>query len=448
MAQRLVVIGGDGGGMAAATVARRRNPDLEIVALERGRWTSYSACGIPYLVAGAVGRLDDLVVRTPEQFRSLRIDARTGHEVLAVDVAGRRVEVRDVARGRTYRLAWDLLHIATGARPKRPDVPGADAPHVHGVQTLADAERILDVLEARRPKHVVIVGSGYIGLEMAEAFLERRATVTVVEAADQVMTSLDADMAALVARALRAAGVTLRTGERVVAIEAGTVHVGDTSPSELPADLVVLGTGVEADSDLAAAAGAATGVRGGIVVDRRQRTSLDGVWAAGDCCQVHHLVSGCPTYAPLGTVANKQARVAGINLAGGYATFPGVVGTAVTRICSTEVARTGLGEHEARTAGFVPIATRVDATTIAGYLPDAGAYTVKLVAESGSGRVLGGQIVGAPGSARRIDVVAAALHAGFDVEDLLNLDLGYAPPIGPLWEGVALAARRLRSELS
>ena len=444
MGDRLVVIGGDAGGMAAASVARRHQPDLEIVAIEKGRWTSYSACGIPYLVGGGIDRLEQLVSRTPDQFRAMRIDVRTDHEATAIDLEARTVEVHNRVHGRTFKLGFDLLHVATGAMPRRPDVPGIDSPHVLGVQTLGDAADLLDEATARRPAKVCVIGSGYIGLELAEAFRDRGAAVTVVEKGSEVMGTLDPDMGALVSKAMRADGITVRLDEGLVGISDGTVT---TTAGEIPADLVVLGTGVTPNTGLAAAAGLAVGASGGMVVDRRQRTSVDGVYAAGDCCETRHIVSGRFVHIPLGTHANKQGRVAGINMAGGYATFPGVAGTAVTRICSTEIGRTGLGEHEATDAGFEFVVARITSTTQAGYLPDARPVTVKLLAEVVSGRVLGAQIVGGPGSAKRIDVVATALAAGMTVEDVVHLDLGYAPPVSPVWDPVLVAARQALGQL-
>ena len=442
--ERLVVIGGDAGGMAAASQARRRQPDLEIVALEMGHWTSYSACGIPYLVGGGVDRIEDLVARTPAQFRAMRIDVRTDHEATGVDLGTRAVEVHNRAHGRTFKLGFDLLHLATGAVPRRPDVPGMDGPHVFGVQTLGDAAELLDEATARRPAHVCVVGSGYVGLELAEAFRDRGVSVTVVEQGPEVMASLDPDMGVLVRRAMRSEGIAVRVDERLEAIEEGMVI---TSGGEVLADLVVLGTGVAPNVAVAADAGVVTGATGGLVVDRRQRTSAEGVYAAGDCCESRHIVSGLPVHAPLGTHANKQGRVAGINLSGGYATFPGVAGTAVARICACEIARTGLNEAEAAGAGFSYVVARVDAKTQAGYLDDARVITVKLLAEQVSGRVLGAQIVGGPGSAKRVDVVATALAAGMTADDLVHLDLGYAPPYSPVWDPVAVAARQALSQL-
>ncbi|HEX9970173.1 MAG TPA: FAD-dependent oxidoreductase, partial [Acidimicrobiales bacterium] len=350
MAERLVVIGGDAGGMTAAAQARRRRPDLEIVVLEKGRWTSYSACGIPYLVGGEIASLDDLVVRTPQELRdTLLLDVRIRQEAMAVDLDKRTVEVRDHEHGRTYTTGFDSLHLGLGGRPLRPDLPGIDLPLVHGVQTLEDAGKLLADAERGACRDVVVVGGGYIGLEMAEAFVRRGAQVTVVEQAPEVMGTLDPDMGALVSEAMRREGITVRCGEAVRGFEERAVA---TEHGTIPADLVVLGLGVVPNSALAAEAGIAVGVKGAVTVDPRQRTSVDGVWAAGDCCESFHLVARRPVHIALGTHANKQGRVAGINLGGGYATFPGVVGTAVTKLCGTEVARTGLSEAEARTAGI------------------------------------------------------------------------------------------------
>ncbi len=369
MAERLIVIGGDGAGMAAASVARRRRADLEIVALEKGTYTSYSACGIPYVVGGEVNALEDLVSRTPQQFRSEhRIDVRMGHEVIAIDLDSRRVTVRDHGHNRELTLGFDLLHIATGARPVRPDLPGIASELVHGVQTLDDAAHLLAHAKAARCANVVVVGGGYIGLEMAEAFVRWGAEVTIVEGGEHIMSTLDPDMAILVEATLGRHGIALHTGRRVEGFEPGRVL---TAAGPLAADLVVLGLGVTPNSALAGAAGVELGAAGAIQVDRRQATSAEGVWAAGDCAEVFHRVSREWVHIALGTVANRTGRVAGINLAGGYATFPGVVGTAVTRICSAEVARTGLSSVEADDAGFKVRAATIEATTEAGYLPSA-----------------------------------------------------------------------------
>jgi NADPH-dependent 2,4-dienoyl-CoA reductase/sulfur reductase-like enzyme len=446
VADRLVVIGGDGAGMAAAMQVRRRQPYMEIVALEKGAWTSYSACGIPYLVAGDVKELDDLVARSPEAFRDQhRIDVRLHHEVVGIDASARTLEVRDHARQRNLSLGFDLLHVATGSRPTRPDLPGIGLDHVRGVQTLDDAKALLDHARVSQCRSVVVVGGGYIGLEMAEAFVRWGAQVTLVEGGDQLMRTLDAEMAEKLLRPMAGMGIDVRLATPVAGFEPGRVLLGDDTA--LAADLVVLGLGVTPNGELAGEAGARTGARGALVVDRRQRTTLDGVFAAGDCCESRHLVSGRATHVALGTVANKQGRVAGINLGGGYATFPGMVGTAITKVCHLEVARTGLTEREAAAEGFEARAVRVDTTTIAGYMPDTKPMTIKLVGEVRTGRLLGGQIVGEERSAKRIDTIATALHARFRVDELIDLDLAYAPPFSSTWDPIHLAARRLVGDL-
>lgn len=446
MGERLLVIGGDAGGMGAASQARRLRGDLDIVALERGSWTSYSACGIPYLIGGEIAVLDDLVARTPQTFRDrFRIDVRIRHQAMGIDLDRREVEVRDHDRGRTFRLGFDHLMIGTGARPRTPDIPGIDHPGVHGVQTLGDAAHLLAHAERSEAQRVVVIGGGYIGLELAEAFTRRGASVTVVERGPEVMRTLDPDMGALVSRAMRDHGIDVRCGVAALAFEGGVVR---TDAGDLPADLVVLGLGVVPNAELAGDAGVALGAAGSIAVDRRQRTSVEGVWAAGDCCESTNLVSNRKRYIALGTVANKQSRVAGTNIGGGYASFPGVVGTAITKVCSTEVSRTGLTEGEATRDGFEHHAVTIDTTTTAGYLPEAERLRIKVVAERMSGRLLGAQIVGGAGSAKRIDVFATALHTGMTVEQMTHLDLAYAPPFSSVWDPILIAARKAAEAVS
>jgi NADPH-dependent 2,4-dienoyl-CoA reductase/sulfur reductase-like enzyme len=432
--------------MGAATQARRLDPDLEIVVAEKGRFTSYSACGIPYLVAGDVPSVDDLIVKTPAELRSsYRIDVRIRHEVVAIDLDARQAEVRDLERERTIRLPFDLLHLGMGARPIRPDLPGIDEPWVRGVQTLDDGVALLDAAKQHRCRDVIIVGAGYIGLEMAEAFHRWGARVTLIDSADHVLDrGLDPDLGACLCDALTRLGVRVRLGERVVAFESRRVI---TASGALPADLVVLGMGVQPNAELAEAAGVELGARGAVGVDRQQRTSAEGVYAAGDCADTYDVVAQRRTYVALGTVANRAARVAGINLGGGYATFPGVAGTAVTKVCAFEVGRTGLTEVDAASAGFESFAAKIDSTARSGYFPGAENVTVKLVVERRTGRLLGGQIVGGPGSAKRVDVLAVALHARLTVQDLLDADFSYAPPFSPVWDPVQAAARQALRQL-
>ncbi|QMW66048.1 FAD-dependent oxidoreductase [Mumia sp. ZJ1417] len=449
MPRRLVVVGGDAAGMSAASTAKRALKDaLDVVVLERQPWTSYSACGIPYWVAGDVATLDDLVARTPEQHRANGIDVRTETTAIELDLDAGKVVARTPEGTETF--AYDELLIATGAEPVRPDVPGVDADGIHGVQTLADGRRVLDALE-KDPKHVVIVGAGYIGVEMAEACVRRGLETVVVGSHPTPMPTIDAELGAQIATEMRTDGIDVRAPVTVTGFESdvdGRVRAVVTDHGTIETDLVILGAGVRARTELAAGAGLPTGVKSALPVDARGMLDADRhVWAAGDCVESRHRVSGRQVYVPLGTHANKQGWVAGRNLAGSDVTFPGVVGTAMTKVVTLEIARTGLGEQDASDAGFTPVAVTIEATTSAGYMPNARPLTVKVVADRPSRRLLGAQIVGREGAALRIDSFALALWNEMTVDDLMMTDLGYAPPFASVWDPVQQAARAAVSTL-
>jgi NADPH-dependent 2,4-dienoyl-CoA reductase/sulfur reductase-like enzyme len=452
--ERLVVIGGDAAGMTAAARARRRRDpeDLEIVAFERGPYTSYSACGIPYFVGDLLSDIDELVARSPDEHRKNGIDVRTGHEVVAVDVNKRRVRVRDLAGDGSDRdEPFDQLVVAAGSVPTRPDVPGVDAEGIFGVQTLADGVTVRRAVDEGEPRRAVVVGGGYVGLEMAEALVRRGLEVSLVDRTEQPMAStLDLDMGELVADAIRAVGVSLHLGEAIdgFEVENGSVRAVHTANRSLPADLVVLGLGVRPNIALAREAGIAVGDKGGIVTDARMETSVGGVWAAGDCVESMDRITGLPVVVALGTHANKQGRVVGINATGGDVRFPGVVGTAVSKICVYEVARVGLTEREAADLDRDVVAATIESTSRAGYYPGAAPIKVKVVAERPGGRLVGAQIVGAEGAAKRIDVLATAIWNRMTVDEVASLDLSYAPPFSPVWDPVLVAARRAADELT
>ena len=449
--RRLLIIGGDAAGMAAAGQARRlQGPDqLEIVAFERGPRTSYTACGLPYLVAGEVADVDRLVVRTPAQFASSDIDARVHHEVTAIDLDANRVQVHDLSAGTSAWEGYDELVLATGASGVRPDLDGIDSEGIHELRTIDDGLAV-DAAITAGARRAVVVGSGYIGIEAAEGLLARGLEVSVIEAVDQPMgRTLDADTAAVVEHALRSAGIDLHLGTEVQGFEVEDGRVtGVTVPGgTIPADLVLLGLGIRPNVAMARRSGIQVGDSGGIVVDDRQHTPTPRVWAAGDCAECRNRITGASEVVALGTHANKQGRVIGINIGGGDATFDGVLGTAVTRFRSLEIGRTGLGQAEAEEAGFDALSTMTESTNRAGYLPDGETLQVKLVADRGSGRLLGGQIVGGAGAAKRIDVVATAVWNDMTVEDFLGVDLSYAPPFGPTWDPVLVTARKLTGML-
>ncbi len=441
------MIGGDAGGMTAASQARRlRGPDdLTIVAFERGHFTSYSSCGIPYFVGEVVDDVDTLIVRTPEDFARHDIDARLRHEVVEIDLDAGKVRVRDLEEGTEAWEGYDQLLVATGAVPIRPPLPGIDSANVFGVQTLDDGVAINDAIQRIRPRRAVVVGGGYIGLEMAEALVVNGIDVSMVEAAPQPMTTLDPDMGALVADAMREMDIHVYVEEPVEGFDSvdGKVSAVVTKNETLPADLVVLGLGARPNSELAADAGLEVGEQtGGIVVDQRMQTATGNVWAAGDVAEKFHRVSREKVASALGTHANKEGRTAGINIGGGYETFPGVVGTAVSKVCDLEVARTGLTEAEAARSGFEFVTATVDSTTRAGYFPGTAHIKTKFIAERSSGRLLGAQIIGREGAAKRIDVCATALWCEMTVDEMLNVDLSYAPPFSPVWDPVLVAARK------
>ncbi|MBK3646828.1 FAD-dependent oxidoreductase [Streptomyces sp. MBT33] len=446
--ERLVVIGGDAAGMSAASQARRsRGPDeLEIVAFERGHFTSYSACGIPYWVGGDVSDRDQLIARTPREHRERDIDLRMRTEVTEIDVARGRVRARDVDSGTESWTSYDKLVIATGARPIRPDMPGADAPGVHGVQTLDDGQALLDSLTRTRGRRAVVVGAGYIGVEMAEALINRDYEVTVVNRGSEPMSTLDPNMGRLVHEAMEGLGITMVNDTEVTKVltgDDGRVRAVATEDAEYPADVVVLGIGVRPETSLAAAAGLPLGAHRGLLTDLAMRVrGHENIWAGGDCVEVLDLVSGQERHIALGTHANKHGQVIGTNVGGGYATFPGVVGTAVSKVCDLEIARTGLREKDARRVGLRFEAVTIESTSRAGYYPGASPMTVKMLAERRTGRLLGVQIVGREGAAKRVDIAAVALTAGMTVEQMTALDLGYAPPFSPVWDPVLVAARK------
>lgn len=447
MTRRVVVIGGDAAGMSAASQALRLagRDALQVVAFERGRYTSYSACGIPYWVGGEVEGPDALIARSPAEHRANGIDLRMGTEVTEIDLEAGTVTAVSGDDGRREQVGFDELVLATGAVPIRPDLPGVNAPGVYGVQTLGDGTAVLAGLD-QSPQRAVVVGGGYIGVEMAEAMVRRGLAVTLVDRAPEPMTTLDPDMGALVREAMEGLGITVLTGTAVTGFEtapAGAVSTVTTQAGRIPADIVVLGLGVRPATELARQAGLPLGEHHGIRTDLRMRVpGHDGVWAGGDCVEVLHRVAQRRMHIPLGTHANKHGRVIGTNLGGGYATFPGVVGTAVTKVCDLEVGRTGLLEAEAGVAGFAAVSVTVQSTTRAGYFPDSTPITVKMIAERGTGRLLGVQLVGRAGTAKRIDVCAVAVWNEMTAAELVGMDLGYAPPFSPVWDPVLVAARK------
>jgi NADPH-dependent 2,4-dienoyl-CoA reductase/sulfur reductase-like enzyme len=465
MSKRMVVIGGDATGMSAASTALRHSAEgeLEVVVLERGHYTSYSACGIPYWISGQVPDRDQLIARTPEQHREAGIDVRMRTEATAIDLEKQTVSVRGLDDGGddgdTYDLGYDELVIATGAVPSVPPLEGSDAHGIFGVQSLEQGEEIVnDLVRGGRSdgknadgdrRRAVVVGAGYIGVEMAEAMVVRGLETTIIDQAPEPFTQVDPDMGALIREAMEGMGITVLTGTSADGFdvaEDGRVRAVRAGDTVLPADIVIIGLGVKPNAQLAADAGLTLGRSGGIVTDVRMQAAPH-VWAGGDCVETHHRLSGKGVHIALGTHANKHGRIIGTNIAGGYGAFPGVIGTAISKVCSLEIGRTGLGAAEASAAGFGYVCATVESTTTAGYWPEAEEMTVKVLAEQRTGRLLGAQIVGHTGSGKRIDVFATAIWNGMTVEEMTFMDLSYAPPFSPVWDAVLIAARKAAKEV-
>jgi NADPH-dependent 2,4-dienoyl-CoA reductase/sulfur reductase-like enzyme len=401
------------------------DPRLEIVVLEKGPDISYGACGLPYFVEGRVKDPAGLVVYTPEYFRKERkIDVRTNTRVVSISHPRRELVLESGAR-----VAYEKLVIATGARCDTLGIAGADQPHVFTLHTLRDAERMRAFVRDKKPRHAIVIGAGYIGVEAADALRRNGLRVTILEREQNALLRDDAELTGAVRKQLETHGVELRTGVNVTSIE--------------PCDMAVIAAGFKPNSRLAIDAGLQIGRTGAIQTDDRMETSLRGVYAAGDCAEVTHLVTERPTWIPLGTTANKTGRVAGANAAGGRERFPGIVGTSIVGIFGMAFATTGFSVAHARAEGFDPVSSRIKANTRPGYFQPSKT-TVELVADRGSRRLIGATIIGDETAAGRINVVATALQARMRVEEFAQLDLAYSPPFSPVWDPLLIASQQLK----
>jgi NADPH-dependent 2,4-dienoyl-CoA reductase/sulfur reductase-like enzyme len=431
----LVVIGGVAAGLSAAARARRIDPRLKILVLEKGPVISYGACGLPYLVEGRVDE-PGLIVYTREYFSKERnIEVRTNSRVISISHPRREVVLESGAR-----LPYEKLVIATGARCDTLGIAGTDQPHVFTLYTLDDAARIKRFLAERRPHRAVVVGAGYIGVEAADALRRNGLRVTIVERSEHALMRDDAAVTAAVRKQLEIHGVDLRTGVHVRAIEPDQVH-------GVACDMVVIAAGFKPNVQLAADAGIHIGRTGAIQTDDRMETNLRGVYAAGDCAEATNLVTGRPSWIPLGTTANKMGRVAGACAAGGRERFPGIVGTSIVGIFGTAFATTGLSAAHARAEGFDPVAARIEANSRPRYYQPTKT-TVELVADRATRRLIGATIVGDESAAGRINVAATALQARMRVDEFEQLDLAYSPPFSPVWDPLLIAAQQLLRSLA
>jgi CoA-dependent NAD(P)H sulfur oxidoreductase len=441
-AERLVIIGGVAAGMSAATRARRLRPDLEITVLEKGGDVSYGACGLPFYISGEVQDAAVLVVYTAAYFREKRgINVLLHHEATEIE-PGRKIIQALKEGSRPVTIPYDKLVIATGGAPIT-NIPGAELPGVFTCGDLAGAIRLRNFVDEKQPRHAVIVGSGYIGLEVADAFAKRGLTVTLIGRSAGILEGFAPEICSRAEEALSLHSIRVIKSASVQSISAasnsGDLFVHHMQGSE-SAGVVVLATGIQPQTVLAESARVQLGSTGAIAVDNRMQTSVNSIYAAGDCVETRHLVSGKPVYFPLGTTANKQGRVAGENAAGGHATFEGIVGTLATKAFGIEFAHTGLSVEDARASGFHPDSVAIETLAHAKYL-GGSRLTAVLVWDRSSGRLLGFQVASPEAAAKRIDAAAVALHARMSIADIPNLDLSYAPPFAGVWEALLIAAK-------
>jgi CoA-dependent NAD(P)H sulfur oxidoreductase len=445
---RLVIVGGVAAGTKAASRARRLDQRAEITVYQDEPEPSISECGLPYLLSGVVERRDELVARTPEKFAEKGIDVRVRHRVEKVDPEGKKLCVRDLESGEVFEDAYDRLVVATGARAVLPPIPGADLDGLFVLRFLTDADEVRGYTRERSPKRAVVVGGGYIGLEVAENLCRLGMEVSLIEAEDRVALAYGSEVAGRVENRLEDNGVNVHTGAEVEEFfGAGHVEGVRFGGREIGADLVVLGVGIRPSVELAKEAGAEIGETGAIRVDRHMKTNLPDVWAAGDCVESVNLVSGKPVWVPLGDTANQMGRVAGTNAATGEDTleFPGLLGTGIFKVFDLGVGKTGLSEREAEDAGFETVSAAIETSDRASYYPGAQTVFIKLISDGSTGRLIGAESAGS-GADKLTDICATAIWGKLAYPDLVNLDLAYAPPFGPALSPVVQAATVLSGE--
>jgi NADPH-dependent 2,4-dienoyl-CoA reductase/sulfur reductase-like enzyme len=449
---RFVIIGGDAAGMSAASRAKRMDPSLEVIVLERTADVSYSACGMPYNIADPQRPMDDLVVRSADIFRQKAgIDLRTHHQVTHIDW-GQGVVSGTADGSQAFEVAYDRLLIATGATPIMPDLPGFDLPGVMALKSLDEGRRIKAFIENHSVRRVLIIGMGYIALEMSEALRMRSIEVEMVKPRPDLLPWMDRRLASEVEQELTRNQVRLHFGRAVASVEnaGGSPMALDERSSPITdqkVDMVLVAIGVRPSSELAVRAGLALGPAKAIAVDRQMRTSRERIYAAGDCADAYHVVTGSKTWVPLALRANRTGWAVADHLCGRPVDIPGVAGTAVFKVFDLQVARTGLNAAEAQEAGFDPISVTITSRSRAHAYPGGAPIQVHMIGDKCSGRLLGAQMVGREGVAHRINAAAVALHAAMSVRQFVQCDLSYAPPFGGVWDPLLVAANQLLKAL-
>jgi NADPH-dependent 2,4-dienoyl-CoA reductase/sulfur reductase-like enzyme/rhodanese-related sulfurtransferase len=427
-ARKIVIVGGVAGGASAAARARRVDESAEIHVFERGPYISFANCGLPYHIAGEIQDRSELLIMTPEKmWARSRVRVHVNHEVLSIDRQNNTIRVRR-DDGLEDDISYDKLILSQGAKPIVPPIPGADQPSVFTLRDVPDMDGILAFMAVRRPKTAAVIGGGFIGLEMAEAFHRRGMRVTIIEKLPHILPLLDTDMAAQLQNRIRGNDFAIMPAAEARAFTPQGVELSDGT--FIPAELILLSVGVRAEIELAKQAGLEIGVTGGVKVNARMESSDPDIYAVGDAAETTHMLTGARTRIPLAGPANRQGRIAGSNAAGGRFLYPGAMGTSIVRVLHMTAGFTGLNTAQAAKAGFTFFTSVTTDASHAGYYPGARPMMIKLIAEEGTGRLLGAQIVGEDGVDKRTDVLATAIAGRMTVFDLENLDLAYAPPFG------------------
>ena len=440
--KKLVIVGGVAGGASAAAKARRCSEDVEIIMYEKGPDISYANCGLPYYLSGVIQRREDLLITTSQFFhRRFRVDARTRREVVRIDREKKIVIAKDLDTDQMEEESYDRLILAPGSHTIMPPVPGIDLPFVFTLKTLEDTDRIFSYLQNKKPRRAVVVGGGLIGVEAIENLALKGIETTAVELAPQLLTFLDWEMSERARLHMLHKGISICLSEGLQSVEEynGQGLIRTDKGREIPADLVLIAVGIRPNVDLAQDAGLELGVTGGIKVNEFMQTSDPDIFAAGDCVETTNLVTGKPTLTPMGSAANKEGRAAGANALGRRIAVKGFTGTIIVKVFDLTVAKTGLSEREAMAAGYSPLALYVQPGNHAGYYPGSKPLSIKTVTERDSGRLLGAQVIGEEGVDKRIDVFATAIYHQMSLEDLLQLDLAYAPPYSAARDPVIIA---------
>ena len=449
--ERIVVIGGVAAGMTAASRARRLNSNTEILVFEKSGNVSYGSCGLPYFVSDVIKSHENLVVYDSKFFKEKRnIDVFLRHEVVAIQPENLTILVKNLNTNEEKKYQYDKLLISTGARALAPPIKGIDLGGVFTVRILEVGVAIKNYIRKNSPKKALIVGAGYIGLEMSESIIASGLKVTIVERMPNILGTMDDEINEIVEKELNAKGVILLKSTSVTEfigegeqVKKAILDNGET----LDVDIVIIGTGIKPNSELAKEAGIELGQTRAIKVNERMETNIPNIFSAGDCVEAYHQVLEKPVYIPLGTTANKQGKVAGENIAGGNAAFNGIIGTALFKCFELEIARTGITEKEAKSEGLDYISNMIDQGSRAGYYPGGSKIRIKLIANKSTGRILGAEMVGKEGVSKRIDVFAAVIAAKMTVDDFSNLDLSYAPPFAPVWDPNLIAANELKKKI-